>query len=85
MTNSIKYAAEGGNEVNIELDINRINDEIHIQLKDDGKGFPSDFDPESYTESIGLELVHVLIEQLDGQITFKNNGGACVEIKFSLK
>ncbi len=85
MTNSIKYAAEEGSEVHIELHMRKIEDEIQITLKDDGKGFPENFDPEAYSESIGLELVHVLIDQLDGQINFKNDGGACVEIKFSLK
>ncbi|MEZ4938723.1 MAG: histidine kinase dimerization/phosphoacceptor domain -containing protein [Crocinitomicaceae bacterium] len=84
ITNSIKYGAQEGTEVNVQIFIKKQGNQVEIILHDDGKGFPEDFNPEAYTESIGLELVHVLIEQLDGTIEFKNNGGAQVDIKFSI-
>ncbi|MCB0478438.1 MAG: tetratricopeptide repeat protein [Crocinitomicaceae bacterium] len=84
ITNSIKYGAKEGVEVSVQMHIRKEKNQVFLTLKDNGKGFPEDFDPESYTESIGLELVNVLIEQLDGTIEFKNNNGAQIDIKFSL-
>lgn len=84
ITNSIKYGSKGGGEVNIQLNILKQGDQISLVLQDDGVGFPADFNPEEFTESIGLELVFVLVDQLDGEITFENNNGAKTEVKFSI-
>lgn len=84
ITNSIKYGGDDGALVNIQMFMKKNEDQVFISLKDDGEGFPDEFEPEAYSESIGLELVHVLIEQLEGSIEFKNNEGAQVDIKFTL-
>lgn len=85
ITNSIKYGVEDEQNFSIDLYLKHdSNGQVTLTLKDNGKGFPEDFDPTSYEDSIGLELVFVLIDQLDGEIEFKNDNGAVVTVKFNL-
>lgn len=52
-----------------------------LWLKDDGVGFPNGRDF-YHSESLGLELVCTLVEQLEGKIEMKNNNGTEISITF---
>ncbi len=82
ITNIIKYAMkpEGNNIIQIDFkeDIN-FNKEFII--KDNGKGFPKNFDFDNI-KTLGLDLVKLLVNQLDGKITLDNSNGAKFSISF---
>ena len=45
-----------------------------LEVRDDGVGFPADLDFR-HTESLGLQLVCLLIEQLGGTLAMERGGG----------
>lgn len=60
-----------------------VENNIHYTLvvSDDGLGFPENIDFRS-TNSLGLQLVNILVEQLDGSIELKSNSGTKFKIWF---
>ncbi|MCK5146766.1 PAS domain-containing protein [bacterium] len=90
LTNTLKHAFpdnwEGEKIVSISIFENS-SEEIIIELGDSGKGMPEDFDVE-HSHSLGLFLVHILIEeQLRGEFNFQNKlaGGATFSLKIPRK
>lgn len=82
LTNSYKHAFIGRKSGNIDIKLVRDDDRFVITIKDDGVGLPDDFTFEE-TDSLGLELVSALTEQLDGSITYRNENGARIDISFA--
>jgi two-component sensor histidine kinase/HAMP domain-containing protein len=54
---------------------------IHFTVRDDGIGFPVGFDWRN-SDSLGLQLVTTLVEQLNGVIEVDPAQGLCFDIKF---
>ena len=82
ITNSIKYAFTPEGKGNIRIVLKRIgNKELLLKINDGGLGFPPNFE-KSQTNSLGLQLIQLFAEQLDGTLTIKNNNGAEVSLLF---
>ena len=59
---------------------------LALVVEDEGKGFPTEFDPER-TANTGLDLIKTLAtHDLQGKLEFANNasGGACVSVRFPM-
>jgi two-component sensor histidine kinase len=58
-------------------------DEKHWELlvKDNGVGLPTDFEVEK-SNSFGMKLVHLQAKQLEGKVSFENEGGLKVSLVF---
>lgn len=54
---------------------------ISLSVKDNGIGLPIGFDPEE-SESLGLQLVYTLVEQLDGELKLDSSDGTNFQITF---
>lgn len=54
---------------------------VNLVVADNGIGFPPDFDFTA-TDSLGMQLVHTLVEQLDGTLEISGREGASFNIKF---
>lgn len=72
VSNSLKHAFSekraGGKEGEICLSLSSNGEgEVSLIVRDNGVGLPKDFDFRR-TESLGLQLVNDLVEQLDGSI-----------------
>ena len=52
-----------------------------LKIHDNGKGLPASFDINN-TTSMGLEIIAILTQQLDGNIRAQNDDGASFEITF---
>ncbi|NYB51382.1 MAG: PAS domain S-box protein [Methanobacteriaceae archaeon] len=81
LTNSLKYAFPQKEKGTIFLKIYSHQDNYVLLLGDDGVGLPPDLDPES-TQTLGLRLVHNLVNQIDGKLNIKPSKGTCFEIIF---
>lgn len=81
LTNSLKYAFPPGEKGRIYLKIYSKEDKYVLLLGDDGVGLPENFNLES-TQTLGLRLVHNLVNQIDGQLKIRPSKGTCFEIVF---
>ena len=82
VTNSLKYAFDI-NQTNgeVKIQLSQKGDEVLLKIEDNGKGFPNDIDFRE-TESLGMQLVVSLIDQIDGEIILENTSGAKYELRF---
>ncbi|MBN2415061.1 transporter substrate-binding domain-containing protein [bacterium] len=81
-TNSIKYAfTKGQGEKRITLTATFNRSKVKIIFQDNGKGFPESFIPGEHA-GLGLELIEMLTEQIDGTIAFSTEAGAVITLEF---
>jgi len=78
VVNSLKHGFEDGQEGNIKVLLKEIDKQVNVIVKDNGKGFSEEEDP----ESVAITLVKTLAKQLDGTVTFKNENGANISVLF---
>jgi two-component sensor histidine kinase len=55
-----------------------------LEIQDDGVGLPSGFTLDS-SSSMGMEIVTILTQQLDGRLQFESDHGTRFEISFPRK
>jgi PAS domain S-box-containing protein len=80
VTNSLKHAFPGGRrgQLGVELRANGAED-FHLTVRDDGAG--ADFSIDN-VESVGLQIVKALTEQLDGSLDVTTGHGTAFHIHF---
>jgi two-component sensor histidine kinase len=82
VSNSLKHAFSGRARGKIYVSMGSENNgKFKILIRDDGVGLPKDLDV-TQTESLGLQLVTMLVEQLQGTLTIEKNKGTSFEILF---
>lgn len=82
ISNSIKYAFPNKNSNNeMKISLNKINEVFELIVSDNGVGLPLNFDYKN-TESLGLQLVNNLVDQLDGEIELDKTHGTEFKIYF---
>ncbi len=81
LTNCLKYAFPKSQEGRIWVEVTQDAHTICLSVRDDGVGLPEHFDLDQ-TESLGLQLVTTLTEQLEGTITFDRIEGSQFTIVF---
>ncbi|WP_440947661.1 PAS domain S-box protein [Methanosarcina sp. T3] len=91
VSNSLKHAFTEDKEGKIRIELYREerNCDTHksffsLTISDDGKGLPEDLELES-AESLGLQLVNILVDQLDGELELKRAQGIEFTIKFKVE
>jgi two-component sensor histidine kinase len=83
ITNSLEHAFDENQKGKIFVEI-RSDDGIYtLRIGDDGIGFPEDLDFRN-TESLGLNLVVNLVNQLDGTIELNRDKGTEFVIRFKM-
>ncbi|MEM7591227.1 MAG: response regulator [Cyanobacteria bacterium P01_A01_bin.83] len=83
VTNALEHAFDSQQQGNIWLNLERQSSgKIVLTIKDDGKGMPPEFDFE-LAESLGLQLVSILIRQLEGTLELNLDQGTCFKITFT--
>ena len=82
VTNAIKYAFPGGRSGAIQLQLRAQEQTVILSVRDDGIGMKSDFNWEQ-SDSIGLQLVAALTEQLEGEVALESGqSGTLWTIRF---
>ena len=80
ITNIVKYAfpqLEG----TITIKLKSLPQQMELTVTDDGIGLPEDIDIEN-PETLGLQLVNILLGQIEGQIKLDRNHGTEFKITF---
>lgn len=81
ITNSLKYAFPEGESGEIKVDFHSLNDHYEFTVKDNGVGFPAELDFHN-TDSLGLKLVTILTDQIEGVIELDRSEGTFFKITF---
>jgi hypothetical protein len=83
VSNALKYAFPNNRSGGIRVSLRSSLDKHFILIvKDNGVGFPPDWDLNS-ANSLGIELVNVLVQQLQGTIELERSTGSKFQISFS--
>lgn len=82
--NAFKYAfsADRKNVLIIKLS-NKSKDEFTLVIRDSGAGLPPGFE-NGKKESLGMELVKILAEQINGSLSYRNDNGAVFTVQFKV-
>ncbi len=81
-TNAFKYAFDKEQKGNISIFLTEKDGEYLLNVKDDGKGIPDEIDIRK-TKSLGLRLVRMLSQQLEGDFEFQSDNGTSFELRFA--
>jgi len=83
LSNAIKHAFPDGRNGTVSVDLRRDRDRgvFMLIVSDNGIGFPDDVDFQ-HTETLGLQMVNLLVDQIDGTMTLEKEHGTTVTIVF---
>jgi PAS domain S-box-containing protein len=94
ISNSIKHAFPNGRSGRIQIDLRKIQapalseadgerEFCLLIVADDGIGLPNDVQGPN-SDTLGMQLIHILSAQIRGRLTIRNQGGAAFEIEFPI-
>lgn len=84
-SNSLKYAFPGGDGGTIDIRLYKTGDgELTLNFEDNGVGFPDGVDFYN-SRSLGLQLVNILANQVNGTVDFSGDRGVCFKLTFPFK
>ena len=87
VSNSLKHAFPDRNEGTIQIKLHREESEDYkstsfvLTVSDNGIGIPENLEIEDL-ESLGMQLVTTLVDQLDGELELKRNNGTEFTMRF---
>lgn len=81
ITNSFKHAQKEGQKLKIEISLKQVKNSVELKVSDNGPGF-SEIELEK-SNSLGLELIKSLVEQIEGNHQFTNNNGLHFVLQFN--
>jgi PAS domain S-box-containing protein len=81
VSNSLKYAFPAQRSGKLEVSLKKYSNKYELTVRDNGIGFPEDLDFKD-TDSLGLQLVNNLVEQIDGEITLDTTNGTEFKVIF---
>ena len=84
LTNSLKYAFPDNKSGVISISLKKISGNAEIEISDNGIGVADDFTIENST-GMGLQLVNMLTQQLEGKIDFRNENGTRFKLIFPIE
>lgn len=82
ITNSFKYAQQKNKKLKVGVKLKKVNDFVELEVRDNGPGIPEDSNKS--TNSLGLELIKSLSEQINGVYSFKNDNGLVFKLSLRL-
>ncbi len=81
VSNAYKYAFPGNRSGEIKISLKKSGNKINLKISDNGVGLPSDFKMEG-SESLGMQLIQALTDQLDGKLDLNVDKGTQFSIEF---
>jgi two-component sensor histidine kinase len=85
ITNALKHAFPDSRRGTVRVKLRRVDDRaILLSVADDGVGLSESFEIEK-SDSLGMQLVSTLIEQLDGRLEISGAGGTTFSVTFPVE
>lgn len=82
VSNSLKYAYPGNNPGKIRVSLEKHGDMAVLAISDNGVGLPDGFSFKN-NSSMGLTLVSILTEQINGKLNVAGSGGTSIIVTFT--
>jgi len=82
ISNALKYAFDPKMEGMVKVSLLKVDSSLVLNISDSGKGLPQNF---SSSQSMGMNLVNILVTQLDGTMHISQGEGTSFVIKFKDK
>ena len=82
ISNALKYAFIDREKGEIKIMLKKKKQEISIMVSDNGSGFSKDMDLKNI-DSLGLQLVTTLVDQIEGKLKMNNENGTSFLITFT--
>jgi PAS domain S-box-containing protein len=82
VSNAFKHGFPSGRKGNLYISMKKDEQKYELTIEDDGIGFSSEIDFRK-TESLGLQLIITLVEQIGGEIFLFTDNGSKFVIKFN--
>lgn len=79
ISNSLKYAFPNEQQGKIKTILKKKDDGLHLQVADNGKGLPPDFDIENL-KSLGFRLVKAFAQKLNAELKIHSGEGTRIEL-----
>ena len=84
VSNALKHGFPGQQTGQVEVNIREHEDNwVELSISDDGEGIPRDLDI-ARTDSLGLQLVNLLAQQLHGQLDIRRAKPTRFSLRFQL-
>ncbi|MBP7808415.1 MAG: sensor histidine kinase [Bacteroidia bacterium] len=80
ITNSYKYAGQNGKPIEIEITLKSIGENVELQVRDNGPGIEKG--GQNKPNSLGIELIKSLADQISAESSFTNQNGLVFNMKF---
>lgn len=85
VSNSLKHAFKDGRKGEIEVELVQTDPDVfRLTISDNGIGLPAGFSLET-SDSLGIQLIQALSDQLEGTMKLENNPGSGVRYIISFK
>lgn len=81
ITNAMKHGLKDMDDPKLNVLLEEDHGHYHLRVKDNGVGLPDGFTLDNPT-SFGSEIIVALTNQIDAEIEFHNDHGACFDIRF---
>jgi two-component sensor histidine kinase len=82
ISNALKHAFPNERRGAVRVEMREAGPgQLEIVVSDDGVGMSAGFDPAT-SDSLGMQLVQTLVEQLDGQLEILHGAGTTFRVKF---
>jgi PAS domain S-box-containing protein len=83
VSNTIKHAFVETESGELQITFRKLeNDQLELIIHDNGKGLPEGFSIED-SDSLGMQLINALANQLDAKLTVESGKGATFRLNFS--
>jgi two-component system CheB/CheR fusion protein len=84
LTNSLKHAFRGTDSGSVQISFQRSDKQCVLEVSDDGIGLPDQLEIQS-ANSMGFQLLVLLVEQLKGSVEVDRSSGTRFVVTFPLK
>lgn len=81
ISNSMKHAFPGDYSGKIRVKFKEHDSQCMLEVSDTGVGFPPEFEFEK-SDSLGLQLINSLTQQISGELELESNHGTTFKITF---
>jgi two-component sensor histidine kinase len=83
VSNTIKHAFAENEQGELQIVFRKLEgDELELIIHDNGRGLPEDFSIDD-SDSLGMQLINALANQLDAKLMVESGKGATFRLKFS--